>query len=193
MACRSCKFRHNEAVNVLTDPIRLAHRRHRGQLRSDKGPMRFILGAFVDPLPNQLALVGGKMFVGNRRRHSLGLFRGDDSSVNFARVRVARYDGRVTSPIGGVSPSWSSRRSASRASSSGPWRLKQLAARIGRTCCRKLTAAWPGGVPATARQAAAPASNVTHEKRYRSIIALPRSQPSIDSCQTFLCLQFGRE
>ena len=82
------------------------------------------------------------------RRHPLGLVLGGDPAIELALLEVPRHDGAAPDSVSAKAPSLVSNRSpALRLRASGPWHLKHLSDRIGRTWKLKSTFGEDRGSP----------------------------------------------
>ena len=88
-------FRRKSCAHETIDGIFLLDRRNWWKSGSDEGPVTFVAGSLLNPLPDQFLLFILEFLVSLRRRHDLIRVIGADAVMKFALLDLARNDGLV--------------------------------------------------------------------------------------------------
>ena len=89
----------NECVNGLTRPFLVVDGRRHGPGRRDQRPVFFPLGALLDPVRQQVDLLGRQLLAELLRRHPR-FVGGRDMADQFALVDLAGYDCFAAAEVG---------------------------------------------------------------------------------------------
>jgi len=82
-------------VDGVLRPSRLPHRRQRGLLRLDEGPVRLVIRAGRNPAAERVHLGRRELLLRLGRRHQLVVVRARDAADEFARIGFAGDEGAL--------------------------------------------------------------------------------------------------
>ena len=83
-----------EGIDGVANPVIVAGRGQFGPGRDDVCPVRLVFGAGVNPAAQRFDFIARETLPGVRRRHALGRVGMGHTPNQFARIGVARNDGR---------------------------------------------------------------------------------------------------